>query len=165
MEQRRPGDSVCDFIYTWRRNLTPETGCDYVAQLYFIRGAKAFNEGETGDFSTVGIRAPDDRTLIVELDNPVPFFLDLCAFVTLYPVHRATLEEHGDEWIKPGKLVGNGAYLLKAWRLHVPHPAGGKPALLGPRQYGDEVGRCPADRRPEHGAEFFPQWRCRSDDG
>jgi len=32
-----------------------------------------------------------------------------------FPVHRATLEAHGDQWTRPGNLVGNGAYKLDEW--------------------------------------------------
>ncbi len=66
----------------------------------------------------MGVRAPDPFTLVVTLQNPTSFFLDLCAFVTLMPVHAATVEKYGDEWIKPGKLVGNGAYALAEWRVN-----------------------------------------------
>src|SRR5262249_21011117 len=45
-------------------------------------------------------------------------FLDLCAFTTLMPVHIPTVEKYGDEWTKPGKLVGNGAYTLTEWRIN-----------------------------------------------
>lgn len=105
-----------DFITAWRRVLTPETGADYATLLHVIRGARAFTEGRAA-FDQVGLQAPDPRTLIVELENPVPYFIDLCAFLTLAPVPLRTIGEHGGAWIKPGQLVGNGAYLLDDWRL------------------------------------------------
>jgi oligopeptide transport system substrate-binding protein len=105
-----------DFIAAWRRVLTPETGADYASLLHVIRGARAFTEGSAG-FEQVGLRTPDTRTLVVELDNPVPYFIDLCAFLTLAPVPLRTIGQHGGAWIKPGRLVGNGAYLLDDWRL------------------------------------------------
>lgn len=113
------GDLVTahDFISSWKRVLTPETGSDYVAQLYYIKQAKAYNEGTLSDFSQVGLRALDDKTLEVELENPTPFFLDLCSFMTLCPVHTKSVEQYGDDWIKPGNLIGNGPYLLEEWKL------------------------------------------------
>lgn len=107
-----------DFVASWKRTLAPETASEYAYQLHYVKNARAFNEGETEDFSTVGVSAPDDRTLRVELENPTPFFLDLCAFVTLLPVPVHVIGEHGDDWIKPGKLVSNGAYTLESWRLN-----------------------------------------------
>jgi len=105
-----------DFLNAWRRALTPETGADYASLLHVIRGARAYTEGGAG-FEHVGLHAPDARTLVVELENPVPYFIDLCAFLTLAPVPLRTIEQHGGAWIKPGRLVGNGAYLLEDWRL------------------------------------------------
>ena len=107
-----------DFVKSWRRTLDPATASEYAYQLHYVKNAKAFNEGEITDFSQVGIAATDKRTLRVELENPTPFFLDLCAFVTLLPVPLHVVEKYGDDWIKPGRLVGNGAYVLESWRLN-----------------------------------------------
>ncbi len=107
-----------DFVESWRRTLDSSTASEYAYQLHYIKNAKAFNEGKIADFSGVGVSAPDNRTLRVELENPTPFFLDLCAFVTLLPVPLHAIEKHGDDWIKPGKLVGNGPYLLESWRIN-----------------------------------------------
>ncbi|MEA3212997.1 MAG: oligopeptide transport system substrate-binding protein [Chthoniobacter sp.] len=109
-----------DFIRSWRRTLKPETASEYAYQLYYIRGAKDFNEGKIEDFSQVGVRAADDFTLEVTLDNPTPFFLDLCCFMTLLPVHVPSVERCEKEnvnWTKPGNLISNGAFTLQEWRL------------------------------------------------
>lgn len=113
------GDPVTahDFVRSWQRVLDPATGADYASQLFVIAGARAFNEGATTDFSSVGVKAVDDRTLVVTLENPTPYFIDLCAFATLAPVHLPTLEKHGPAWIKPGNVTANGAYLLESWKL------------------------------------------------
>lgn len=110
--------TAADFVASWRRTLEPATASEYAYQLHYLKNARAFNEGKEADFSAVGVSASDPRTLRVELENPTPFFLDLCAFVTLLPVPRHVIERHGDEWIKPGHMVGNGAYVLESWRLN-----------------------------------------------
>jgi oligopeptide transport system substrate-binding protein len=107
-----------DFVESWRRTLDPATASEYAYQLHYIKNARAFNEGKSADFSQVGVSAPDEQTLRVELENPTPFFADLCAFVTLLPVPLHVIREHGDDWIKPGRLVSNGAYVLESWRLN-----------------------------------------------
>ena len=114
------GDPVIasDFRDTWRRTLAPDTGAEYAYQLYYIHNGRPFNEGALTDFSKVGVIALDDWTLQVTLDNPTPFFLDLCATSPLYPVHLPSVKKWGDDWIKPGHLVGNGAYRLDAWRIN-----------------------------------------------
>lgn len=109
--------TASDFIYSWRRVLEPSTAADYASQLFIIRGAREFNEGKNTDFGSVGVRAVDPRTLEVALENPTPFFIDLCAFATLAPVHEATLTRHGTAWVKPENLVCNGAYLISEWLL------------------------------------------------
>ncbi len=113
------GDPVVsdDFVYSWRRVLLPETASEYASQLYPIRNAQAFNEGKLGDFSEVGVRATSLRTLEVFLENPTPYFPDLCAFTTYLPVHRPTVEAYADWASRPAHFVGNGPFLLKEWRL------------------------------------------------
>ena len=130
------GDAVTseDFAWSWLRVLS-EPEAEYKYQLFSIRGAEAYADAigkarvaQTGgtetpmpDPASVGIRTPDKSTLIVELSNPTPYFLDLCAFCTLLPVHRATVEkaEHeGSSWTKVSRLVGNGAFTLQEWRLN-----------------------------------------------
>lgn len=114
------GDPVTahDFVRSWQRALSPETASDYASQLYPIVNAKAYSEEGLKDFSKVGVKALDSTTLEVTLENPTTFFLDLCAFVTLAPVHMASIEKYGDDWTKPGHLVSNGAYTLTEWRIN-----------------------------------------------
>ena len=114
------GDPVTanDFVQSWKRVLLPETASEYAYLLYHIKNAEPFNEGTLKDFRTVGVTAIDDRTLRVELVAPVPYFLDLCSFATLLPVHMPTVKMYGDDWIKPDKLVNNGPFRLKEWRLN-----------------------------------------------
>lgn len=70
------------------------------------------------DFREVGIRAIDDRTLEIRLDNPTPYFLDLLAFYPLAPVHRGCLERYGKlAWKRPENIVSNGAFRLAERRI------------------------------------------------
>jgi oligopeptide transport system substrate-binding protein len=117
------GDPVtsADFVAGWRRALEPETGCEYSYQLYYVRGAKEYSDGKTKDFSTVGLFTPNPRTLVVELHSPTPFFPELCAFMTLMPVHMPTVEAARKElrsWTRPGSIVTNGAFLLEEHRMY-----------------------------------------------
>ena len=106
-----------DFVESWRRALDPLLASEYASQLYLIKGAKEFNEGKTTDPTTIAARAVDERTLEVDLVNPTPYFIDMAAFLTLAPVRMDVVKQHGTAWIKPGNLVGNGAYLLEEWKL------------------------------------------------
>lgn len=113
------GDALTahDFVRSWERVLDPATAADYAPQLYPLVNAKAYNDGEIRDFSRVGVKALDDRTLETTLENPVPYWIDLCAFLTLAPVHLSTVEKYKGAWIKPGNVVGNGPYLLDTWKI------------------------------------------------
>jgi oligopeptide transport system substrate-binding protein len=69
------------------------------------------------DPSVVGVRATDDHTLEVELEEPTPYFLELCGYVTYYPVRKDVIERfeakgRPDLWYRPENIVTNGAYVL-----------------------------------------------------
>jgi oligopeptide transport system substrate-binding protein len=109
-----------DFAYSWRRVLTPETAAEYAYMLYPVRGAEAYyraglDESKTADWSAVGIRVAGPRRLVVELERPCAYFLDLVAFHTYLPVPREAVEAHGERWTFPGHIISNGAYRLTSW--------------------------------------------------
>lgn len=110
------GDPVTakDFEFAWKRALNPKTASNYAYQLYYVKGAEAYNKG-TGKVEDVGVRALDDKTLEVELENPTPFFLELVAFRTYFPVHQKTVEAN-DKWASDAKtIVGNGPFKMETW--------------------------------------------------
>jgi oligopeptide transport system substrate-binding protein len=107
-----------DFRDTWQRTLAPDTAAKYAYQLYYLRNGEAYNGGKITDFSQVGVKAPDDWTLVATLNNPTSFFLGLCATTPLYPEPLAVVRQWGDNWIKPGHMVSNGAYELAEWRIN-----------------------------------------------
>lgn len=102
-----------DFVYAWTRVLHPATPTDYAHQLYYLRGAREYNEGRTSDPSRVGVRARDDRTLVVTLEHPCDYFPELCSFFTYYPVRRDVVEKYGPEWTQPKHMVSNGPFRLR----------------------------------------------------
>ena len=116
------GDPVTaqDFIASWRRILTPELGATHAYQLYLVQGAEAFNKGAS-DFSQVGLRSSNPRTLEVTLEHPAPWFLSVLSGPAWMPVHPPTVMKYGaftqrgNPWAEPGRWVGNGPFVLKAW--------------------------------------------------
>ena len=107
-----------DFVKGWERVLNPETASEYAYQLFYLRNAEDYATGKLKDFSQVGVKAPDDHTLVVTLTHPTAFFLELTSFQTLVPEPIATIKKYGQNWIKPGNMVSNGPYVLKEWRLN-----------------------------------------------
>lgn len=77
----------------------------------------------------VGLRAADERTLVVELERPTPYFLSLCAFPVFFPVHPPLVRAHERidpqtgalkteaDWTKPPRLISNGPFRLVTWRF------------------------------------------------
>jgi oligopeptide transport system substrate-binding protein len=120
------GDQVVanDFVWSWKRVLTPSLGSQYTDMLYYVKNAKAFYNGEIEDFSEVGVKALDEYTLEVVLENPTPFFLGLLSHYSTWPVHKDTVLKHGDiddrngQWTRPGNFVCNGPFQLKSWELN-----------------------------------------------
>lgn len=156
-----------DFIRGWRRAIEPGTASDYSFFISeYVAGAGEYyrwrNDAvaeltsmptdtptwkQTFDkyaadrdrrFAEVGVHALDDRTLEVRLSRPCPYFLDLCAFPTLMPIHqsieRLRIDPNGSgitveglviydpQWTKPDYhvngypgLITNGAYRLAEW--------------------------------------------------
>jgi oligopeptide transport system substrate-binding protein len=107
-----------DFVYSWRRVLSPATGSEYAGQLFYIKNAEAFVNGKIKDINQIGFRALDRFTFQVELNNPTAFFLDLCAFQTLAVVPRKAIEQHGDAWLRANPVPCSGPYRLETWRLN-----------------------------------------------
>jgi oligopeptide transport system substrate-binding protein len=116
------GDPVTaeDFVYSWKRTLSPQLAADYAYQLYGIQGAAEYNactppKSQKCDrmADEVGVRAIDDRTLEVTLTSPQPWFPELVAHHSFLAVHQATVEEHGDAWTDPENIVTNGAFMLE----------------------------------------------------
>jgi oligopeptide transport system substrate-binding protein len=107
------GDPVTadDFVYSFQRLQIPETAAEYASMLYVIKNAEAVNKGEMQP-EELGVRAIDPQTLEITLNAPTPYFLEMLAHQSNFPVHRASIEELGDAWIQPGNLVSNGAFTL-----------------------------------------------------
>ncbi len=64
-----------------------------------------------------GVYARDDRTLVVELTAPTPYFLELTNFYPFFPVPRWVVDRFARDWFLPGKVVGNGPFVLASWRV------------------------------------------------
>lgn len=113
-----------DYVWSWWRALQTTLGNQYAYMLFPIKNAKRYYDGETSDFSDVGVKAIDNQTLQVTLTNPTPYFLQLLDHYSLFPVHQATIEkfgradERGTRWSYEGNLVGNGPYKLEEWKIN-----------------------------------------------
>ncbi|MEO6462957.1 MAG: peptide ABC transporter substrate-binding protein [Candidatus Eisenbacteria bacterium] len=105
-----------DFLWSWRRVLSPATGSRYASFLYAVKNAEAFNKRELADSTQVGLAAPDDSTFVVTLAQPTPYFLELATFYTTLPTPRHVIEKLGDGWEHALRLVGNGPFRIVEWK-------------------------------------------------
>ncbi len=105
-----------DFEYAWKRRLSV-TSDPVAATLLDIKNARAFRRGELADAEQVGVRAADEHTLIVELEQPAGYFLQLMAAVDSFPVPRHLVAAFGEGWTAPATIATNGPFLLQTWQL------------------------------------------------
>ena len=105
-----------DFVWSWRRVVDPRTAASYSRMLAPVANASAILAG-SAEPETLGVSALNETTFQVLLDDPTPYFLGLLTHPTTFPVHRASVEEHGSAHVRPGRLVSNGAFVLADWQV------------------------------------------------
>ncbi|WGU95205.1 peptide ABC transporter substrate-binding protein [Paenibacillus dendritiformis] len=113
------GDPVTaqDFEFSWKRVLDPKTepAPPYAYQLYYIKGAEAYNTGQSTDPSSVAIKAVDANTLEVELEHSTPYFLSLLSFQTYFPVHSSVKDN--PKWASEAStIISNGPFKITEWK-------------------------------------------------
>ena len=112
------GDPVTaeDFVHGFRRLVDPATAAFYSQSVIAVVNAAAIIAGEL-PVEALGVEAAGPHELVIRLEQPTPYFLALLTHPSMFPVHRGSLEQHGDDFARPGNLVGNGAYRLVSWEL------------------------------------------------
>ncbi|MFK7759269.1 MAG: peptide ABC transporter substrate-binding protein [Phycisphaerales bacterium] len=148
-----------DFVFSWRRAMLPDLVSDYVAMFLNIEGSTEFYEWRQEQLdaftdrtfaseddrraasyelweltkehfaNTVGLQAINDQTLVVTLQRPLPYFLELCAFTVFSPVYEPLVAQYEQPdpitgrlirkpgWTKGGVLISNGPFELSSWRF------------------------------------------------
>jgi oligopeptide transport system substrate-binding protein len=138
-----------DLVYSLRRALDPKLASPNVSFLYSIAGAREYNTAlsAAGDVpptdaqlaslrDKVGVSAKDANTVVYQLRQANPSFLNQLVLSTTFPVRQDVVERYGDRWTEAGNLIGNGAFVLTEWAhneriVFEPNPywAGQKPSL------------------------------------
>jgi oligopeptide transport system substrate-binding protein len=67
---------------------------------------------------SLGVYAEGEHTLVVELEAPTPYFLDVLSFYPALPVPRQVVERYGSAWFLPETVVSNGPFVLESWRVN-----------------------------------------------
>ena len=114
------GDPVTanDFVFAWQRAVDPANASEYsymLSDIGQIVNAAEIIAGEK-DVSELGVTAVDDKTLEVQLNVPVSYFLSLMYFPTYYPVNQSFFESCGDTFAtSPETTLSNGAFVLTSY--------------------------------------------------
>jgi oligopeptide transport system substrate-binding protein len=112
-----------DFLMSWKRMLSPRLAAEYAYLIFnYVKGAKAYNEGTSTDFSDVGFKATDGRTLQVTLNSPTPFLTKIIANHYAWDplpmkvlLRFGALDQRSTQWTRSGNLVASGPFMLKEW--------------------------------------------------
>lgn len=106
-----------DFVFSWQRAVDPATGSPYGPYMMAgtIKNAAAIAEGSM-DKAELGIEATDEKTLVVTLERPVPYFLSLMSFGTFLPQKEEFVAEKGGAYASNSdNLLFNGPFILTNW--------------------------------------------------
>jgi len=106
-----------DFKYSFLRTLNPATGSSQVTEFDSVLNAKAYYTGEITDESKVGIKAFNDKTLVITLIKKDPFFLSqLAQGINYYPIRQDYVEKYGKTYASsPETFIGCGPFVLTKW--------------------------------------------------
>ncbi|WP_194844385.1 peptide ABC transporter substrate-binding protein [Candidatus Clavichlamydia salmonicola] len=101
-----------DFIDSWKQILSPDFPSIYSSLFYIIKNAQAVHQGSL-PISELGIQAISDQSLVIHLNSPVPYLLELLAFPVAFPIHK---NQRINGIISCKNLICNGAFVLKKWK-------------------------------------------------
>ncbi len=111
--------SAKDFEFAWKRLVDPATASEY-SFIMGVAGVKNADDIVAGkkQIDELGVKAKDDKTLVVELDRPVAFFNSLLAFPSFFPINEAFYKEKGDQYaLTADALLANGPFKMKTWEV------------------------------------------------
>jgi oligopeptide transport system substrate-binding protein len=107
-----------DFVYSWLRVLRPETASTYSWFVeMFIKNGTEYAKGEVGA-EDVGVKAPDEKTLVVTLKFPASYFLQALLTGVWLPVRQDAVEADPEKWpFNPKTAISNGPFKLTEYKI------------------------------------------------
>lgn len=104
-----------EYAYSILRTLNPKTASQYAGMLSPIEGAEAYAAGQ-GKAEDVGVKATDDKTLVITLESPCAYFLNLTYFRLFTPQRQDYVEKYGDTFGSEADTVpSSGPFVIKSW--------------------------------------------------
>ena len=105
---------------------------------------------------TLGVAAPDARTLVIRLNSPAPYLPGVLVAPQHFPGASGDAAERGARLCsRPGNAVSNGAFVLEEWTVGSHISRAPQSALLGQCQQSHRSHQLPADRRPGRRARRY----------
>jgi oligopeptide transport system substrate-binding protein len=105
---------AADFVAALERLVDPATASGYAQYIDVIANAADIAAGRKPPQS-LGVTAPNDSTVIIELATPAAYLPTLLSHPCTCPVHRPTLARNPEGLTRPGVMVSNGAFVLERW--------------------------------------------------
>ncbi len=104
-----------DFVYSWKRTVTPATKSQYA---YLFSGVKNADEIVAGKKSpsTLGVKAQGEHTFIVTLDKPITYFKKLMTYPLFGPISEKAVKKWGSKYAtKAQYMLYSGPFKLTGW--------------------------------------------------
>ncbi|MEN8550931.1 peptide ABC transporter substrate-binding protein [Lactiplantibacillus plantarum] len=104
-----------DFVYSWKRTVTPATKSQYA---YLFSGVKNADEIVAGKKSpsTLGVKAQGEHTFIVTLDKPITYFKKLMTYPLFGPISEKAVKKWGNKYAtKAQYMLYSGPFKLTGW--------------------------------------------------
>ena len=112
------GDPITaqNFKDGWVRALDPKTASKYADKLFYIKNAKEFNSGKIKNPDELGIKVVDNYTLVVTLNDPLPYFDSIVRIQTYAPLNKAFYDRVKDKYMTSKETsISSGVYKIKEW--------------------------------------------------
>ncbi|MCB1119662.1 MAG: peptide ABC transporter substrate-binding protein, partial [Chlamydiia bacterium] len=114
------GDPVTahDFLYSWSQQLSPQFKTSFLYIFHPIKNAQKIHKGILSP-KHLGVSAKDDKTLVVQLESPCPYFLDYLTLNAYFPVH-AKIDQKYPDWPLANQMEFpcNGPFMVAR---NIPH--------------------------------------------
>ena len=114
--------TASDFVYGIKRACDPNIGSYYSTVVApQIEGcADVLNYEDPANIpqelvDAIGVSAPDEQTVIIQLAFPAGYFLSMSPMWTLAAAPQWAIEANGDNWTEAGNIVTSGRYVLSEW--------------------------------------------------
>ncbi|MDO5716232.1 MAG: peptide ABC transporter substrate-binding protein [Tissierellia bacterium] len=106
------------YAYGIRRSADPATACEYANLLYLVKNGQKVNSGEL-PLEELGVETPDDKTLVIHLENPCPYFMDTVLQRVYFPQREDLVEKYGDQYATDVENTPMcGPFLIEDWTIN-----------------------------------------------